>query len=310
VSAERPTIRTVVGPAMGGEVRVTTDASAVAIRAALTVVARLEKRWSRFLPDSELSLANGGDGLVVVRPSTARIIEIALAGRRLTDGWFDPTRGAEIVATGYDRPLAEGWGRRRAAPSRHSTHDVVIDADSGLLSIPSGVALDLGGIAKGWTADLAAAVVYDNGADFVGVEVGGDIRVRSRHRAVVDIDSPDGDATFPMRVGLRDGGVAVSGPTRRRGPNGEHHLIDPFTGRPARRPRVAAVIAASAAGAEMLATAAAIAPLDTARAFLERAGATAWLVDADGEVAAIGEPERFLLDDGWLATSARREWAM
>ena len=295
---------------MGAQVRVTTDASSIAIRAALSIVTTLEKRWSRFLPDSELSRANRSGGLAVVRPSTARIIEAALGGRALTRGWFDPTRGAELAAAGYDGPLAEGWGRGTTTPFRHPTREVVVDADAGLLEIPSGVALDLGGVAKGWAADLAASVVFDNGADFVGVEVGGDIRIRSHHRAVVEIVAPRGETAGPMRVGLRDGGVAVSGPTRRHGPSGEHHLIDPFTGRPTRRPRVAAVIAASAAGAEMLATAAAIAPLDPACEFLEQAGATAWLIEADGEVVALGEPDRFLLDDGWLAEPTRREWAV
>ena len=296
---------------MGAEVQLTTDAPAIAVDAALAVVATLERRWTRFDATSELRRLNAtAGGPAVVRPSTARLLDVALAGRSLTDGWFDPTRGADLRAAGYTRDHADGWKPATGGPPAEPGA-VVVDADSGLVHLPAGVEIDLGGVAKGWTADTVAALLMENGAAHAGVSIGGDLRVRSHTRVVVEVEPPaPDDPAAPMLVGLRDGGVAVSGPAKRRADDGRHHLIDPTTGRPAAAPRVAVVIAASAAGAEMLATAASIAPRSVAETIVERAGATGWLVESDGSLQAVGTPDRFLLDEGWLAEPVGRAWAM
>ena len=293
-----PRLHSVNRPAMGADVEITTDASATATEAALTVVRTLEHRWSRFRPDSEISRLNASDGPAVARPSTARLIEIALAGCRLTRGWFDPTRGADLCALGYRRPFDDGWEEVVPLPTRLG--EMSVDAETGLVDVPAGVEVDLGGIAKGWTADVAAALLRAADASHAGVAIGGDVRVSSDTRVLVDVAAPDDATADPAIVGLRDGGVAVSGPTRRRAADGRHHLIDPFTRRPATRARVATVISSSAAGAEMIATAAAIAPRHEAVEIVESLGATAWLVEAHGDVTAVGRPDPFLLDPGWL----------
>lgn len=310
MSADHPTLRTVRAPAMGGTVTITADASPVSLDSAFEIVATLESRWSRFRATSELRVLNRHRGPTMVQPSTARVIEVALAGRALTCGWFDPTVGTGVKDAGYRRSVDEGWCEAVAPSADRAETDPVVDPELGLVDVPHGMELDLGGIGKGSAADTAATLLFESGASFVGVEIGGDIRIRSRHRAVVDVEPPGGNhAASPLRLGLRDGGVAVSGPTKRRGGVGHHHLIDPFTGRPVSRPRVAAVVAASAAGAEMLATAAAVAPLDDAVHFVERAGATAWLIESSGHVVAVGEPDRFILDAGWLGEHTGRKWA-
>ncbi|MEM7140145.1 MAG: FAD:protein FMN transferase [Actinomycetota bacterium] len=301
-------LRTVTRPAMGADVTITTDASPIAVEAALAVVATLERRWTRFDPESELSRINDAAGPAVARPSTARVVEMALAGRSFTDGWFDPTRGRQIEAAGYRDSLEHGWSE--PADPAHSAGDVDVDGASGLIDVPSDLAIDLGGIVKGWTADMATGLLADAGASHAGVSIGGDLRIRSRTRAIAEIEAPDPTrAAPPALVALRDGGVAVSGPTKRRAGDGRHHLIDPTTGRPASCPRVAVVVAATSAGAEMLATAASVAPQDAAVRILERAGATAWLVEADGRLTTIGTPERFMLEAGWLGAPSQRAWS-
>jgi len=65
----------------------------------------LERRWSRFLPDSEVSRLNAGAGRpVLVSPETARLVARAVDAWRLTAGRFDPTVLPALVAAGYDRP--------------------------------------------------------------------------------------------------------------------------------------------------------------------------------------------------------------
>jgi thiamine biosynthesis lipoprotein len=294
-------------PAMGAEIEITTDASTAAIDAVLAIAATFESRWSRFVPGNELALLNASGRPTIAQPSTARILEVALAGRRLTHGWFDPTRGVDIRVLGYDRDHAEGWTARRDAGARRG--DVDIDPSTGLIHIPDGVEVDLGGIAKGWTADRAATILRESGATQVGVGIGGDVRVRSDTRVLVELAFPGNHFARPARLGLRDGGVAVSGPSKRRAGDGRHHLIDPFSGRCAVSPGVAVAIAATAAGAEMIATAAAIAPLPEAIDFIYSSGATAWLVEQAGARTTVGQPERYVVDPGWLADAGRRRWA-
>src|SRR3954447_24763877 len=65
----------------------------------------LEARWSRFLPESELSLLNaaGGGRPVVVSAGTFALIARAVDAWRRTGGTFDPTGLDAIRAWGYDR---------------------------------------------------------------------------------------------------------------------------------------------------------------------------------------------------------------
>lgn len=240
--------------------------------AALEIVASLERRWSRFRPGSELSRLNRAGGPVVARPSTARAIGMALAGTRLTHGWFDPTRSANAAVPARDR-------------------NVTFDDTTGLVDIPVEIELDLDGIAKGLTADITAALLREGRATQAGVSIGGDVRVRSDTRLLVEVAAPDGRTGPPALIGLCDGGIAVSGPTQSH---------DPFTGRPAATTRVATVVAATAAGAEMLAAAAAIAPIADVVDFMDAQRATAWLVEDDGSMTTVGEPDRFLVAAGWL----------
>ena len=104
------------------------------------------------------------------------------------------------------------------------------------------LAIDLGGIAKGWTADY---VVERGWALSVGA--GGDIR-SAQDDAVVEVLDP---WTQPIaRVHLGAGGLATSSQTRRRwraGGRTVHHLIDPRSGHPADSPVLSATALAETA---------------------------------------------------------------
>ncbi len=309
VSAEVDVLlTTLTRPAMGATASVTTDAGPDEIDAAHRTIEALEARWSRFRPESDISRANRSAGSVVGDPTTATVVAVALDAHAGTGGWFDPTMGRQLAALGYRRSLADGWAASTdPGACRATAADVVADPSTGLLDVPDGIDLDLGGVGKGMAADLVSNQLVDAGARVAAVDIGGDVRVRSDRRVEVELACP-GEPSDPARIVLRDGGVAMSGPTRRRSSDGRHHLIDPRTGRSATHARVVVVIAASAAGAEMLATAAAVAPLRDAVSLVGRSGATAWLIEADGSMIALGDPARFLTDVGWLGARRTRVW--
>ena len=121
---------------------------------------------------------------------------------------------------------------RVAAPCGRWT-DVEIDGDR--IRLPDDVALDFGGIAKGWTVDICA----NFGADmlpWVLVEAGGDLRIGGAVATPgldIAVEDPHDPSAEILRLRLLDGSLATSSVTRRAwGPN-LHHLIDPRTGQPA-----------------------------------------------------------------------------
>ena len=66
----------------------------------------VEARFSRFLPDSELSQLNRThDQDAPVAPDLAELIGKALAAARMSEGIFDPTVIDALEAAGYDRSI-------------------------------------------------------------------------------------------------------------------------------------------------------------------------------------------------------------
>src|SRR3954470_5699716 len=58
----------------------------------------LERRWSRFLPDSEVSLLNARAGLATtVSTETVELVRRAVEAWRLSGGGFDPTLLGAII---------------------------------------------------------------------------------------------------------------------------------------------------------------------------------------------------------------------
>ena len=75
---------------------------------AMRELSLMERRWSRFLPTSELSRLNAAAGKpVIVSADTFSVIKSAVGAWEHTDGCFDPTIHDALCATGYDRTFAE-----------------------------------------------------------------------------------------------------------------------------------------------------------------------------------------------------------
>ncbi|MGK2949866.1 MAG: FAD:protein FMN transferase [Acidimicrobiales bacterium] len=269
-------------------------------------VERFEDLWSRFRPGSELERINAQPGRWASASSdTLELLEAAAAARRRTAGAFDPLLGDALARAGYDRSF-EAVDRRRAGlasaalGARRSTGaelDLDVDRPGGAARIPVGTRLDLGGIAKGWTADRLVAGLLERGAHGACVNLGGDVAVGGR------APHPDGwsievghqsAAPGPTRVAvLYHGGVATSTTLRRawHGPEGDarHHLLDPRTGRSCAGSLVeATVVADSAAEAEVLTKVAFADPSRLGR-LLESGGAGAVLTTGDGTTTEVGD---------------------
>jgi thiamine biosynthesis lipoprotein len=265
-----------------------TRSAAEAVRAARSSLESWHERFSRFEPDSELSLLNDDPRIVV--PAGGLMVRLAAAARfagELSGGLVDATLVEQIERAGYASDLGEtltigdmlALAPRRASASASGAlgwHRIAVDAHAGTVTRPPGVRIDGGGIAKGLFADVLAERLAGH-ASFA-VDCAGDIALGGTARAprAVHVESPF-DASVLHTFELRDGAVATSGITRRgwlaADGRAAHHLLDPATGAPAFTGIVqASALAPSALEAEVRAKAALLAGPRAARSWLRHGG--------------------------------------
>lgn len=280
--------------AMGTDVLLVLDApddhhSRRALGAAEDELRRIECVASRFDSQSELSALNAA-GQAEVSADLLRLITLALAMRDATGGRFDPTVHEAVVSAGYDRSLdrlpADAGAPGPPMPAGGHVH---VDNRTGRVTLAQGTCLDLGGIAKGWTADRLADDLGMHGPCLVSL--GGDIAVRGQlHGEPWPVEVMHGDE--PRVVGLRRGGMATSGTDRRRWTRAGaqmHHVIDPRTGSPSHTDLTrVTVIADDSATAEAWATALLLAGREDAAREARARGITTVLVADDGQVVVTG----------------------
>ena len=271
-----------------------------------TVLARVEAVASRFRPDSELHAllrAADSDKPVPVSTDLLESVAIALRAARLTDGAVDPTVGAAMGRIGYDRDFSVvGRGVPGGLPEPSPVPGwrcVILDREASTITLPAGVALDLGATAKAWAADLAATSIATHLGCGVLVSLGGDISVRGSAPeggfTVGIADACTDDAATSPTVAIESGGLATSGVGRRHwmvGGRPAHHLIDPATSLSVDSPwRTVSVAAGSCVDANTASTAAMVMGRSAVRWIGER-GLPSRLVGRDGTTVVVaGWPE-------------------
>lgn len=223
----------------------------------------MERRLSRFLPGSELSQLNRAAG----HPFAASrvlfdLVSQALDWRQRTSGIFDPSVLNAMLASGYDRPfdvmratagvdgvIAVAAAADSGHARRGSADDIIFGLDR-QITLPAGLGLDLGGIAKGWTIQQAAHRLGMWGPCLV--DAGGDIACVGAPPDgawIVTVGDPLTPGRDIALLSLRNECVATSTRTYRRwllDGKPAHHLIDPRTGEPAITNIVSATVVAPA----------------------------------------------------------------
>jgi len=264
-----------------------------------SLFAETERRFSRFLDDSELGRLNRATETVT---ASRELIALLCRARRHvtdTDGLFDPTIGAALCAAGYDRSFSSGAldrGPSTTPAVRARFADLVIDEQARCVRRPSHVQLDLGGFLKGHTVDRAAALAPATAM----IDAGGDAVLRGAGPDgagwIVEVEDP-GDATRVLAtLRVRDRAVATSAPNRRRwraGRDTAHHLIDPRTGLPSTSDLAqVTAVAPTAEHADVLAKVAfLLGAADGARFLADRSGIGGVLVARDGALRVVGDLE-------------------
>jgi FAD:protein FMN transferase len=220
-----------------------------AIAACALWLEEVAARLTRFAPESELWQLNRDAGSwFAASPILFDCLSTALRAAESTDGFFDPTLLPQVIAAGYDRDFAdiafqEIGAATAKAISGGRWRGITLDTEQRRVYLPPGAQVDLGGIAKGWAADVALDQFFER-FDHVLIDIGGDVRLRGGPLAggfwAVAVDNPllpdaENDEHVAI-ITLGSGAIATSGATRRwwrRGGEVSHHIIDPHTGAPA-----------------------------------------------------------------------------
>ncbi len=255
---------------------------------------RLESEMSAYRSDSavrELSRMAGAAS-VAFSEDAYRVLQLSQHFGELTSGAFDPTAS----------PLAKLWGFNGAPvpvtqPSGQSISEVLKLVDyrrmilrEGTAFLPlQGMAVDVGGIAKGYAVDRAydscvSAGIHDFLIDFSGnVRAAG--RPSQRERWQIGVRDPfDGDGVLG-KIALPGGlALATSGSYERFvdiAGQRFSHVINPRTGYPVTGTASITVLAPDAVTADALSTAFFVTGLKEARDILEKAHSVELLLALD-----------------------------
>jgi FAD:protein FMN transferase len=263
----------------------------VAAGAAEAEVRRIERRYSRYLADSELARINAvaaTGGSIAVDTETAGLIAYAKACFATSDGAFDISSGLLRSAWDFSQPRLPDQNKIDAMLPRIGLDKVGL-ADGMLnFSVP-GMELDFGGLGKEYAADRAAEVCIGLGARHGFVDLGGDIRVFGPQPDgqpwKIGIRHPRDPAMIAAQIELIGGALATSGDYERCiEVDGRRycHILDPRTGWPAQGLSSVTVIAEGCLVAGSLSTAAMLKGSQGA-AWLERLGIRHLVIDDAGK---------------------------
>jgi FAD:protein FMN transferase len=263
-----------------------------------------EQVLSRFRYDSELTRLNQThDRPVRVSDVLWDVFQTALDAEQLTDGLVTPTVLYAMLDAGYDRSFDDLTGQTIPVTGSIDTatapaEEISANETGRTITLPRGIGLDFGGVAKGWAAHQAMERLQVEGPALV--DAAGDIA----------ISGPRVDGS-PWQIGVADPfhkgeeieflflnrcGVATSGKDRRRWRrNGvlKHHIINPITSQPAETD----VLTATVIGPDVMQAEAAAKAM-----FILGSGPGLEWIEAHPKFAAL-----FILDDGQMVYSQKME---
>lgn len=204
-------------------------------------VAELEGLLSVTDPDSEISALNR-DGFAALSPDTVNLLAGGIELCRRAPGALDislyPVLRTWGFTTGeYAVPTSEQLAKLL---DRVDYARIELNEGDGTAHLPEGMEVDLGSVAKGYTADVLAELLREGGATSALLDLGGNIQaVGTKPDGSfwrVAIRDPEGGGSLGVVEVANQAVVTSGGYERYFEENGVRywHILDPKTGAPAR----------------------------------------------------------------------------
>lgn len=267
-------------------------------------IRRLERLFSVTIEDSEIAQLNARAGVdgITLSEDTKKILERGKEIGDLTNQAFD-------IAIS---PIVKAWGfttdGEKHVPSNDTLEsllpltkieDLVIDEDTSKAKLlKKGMAVDLGGIAKGYTSDVLVKLLKEKGVTSALFSLGGNIGAigtkPNGEKWKVAIENPLDVNDYVGLLEVQDCFVITSGGYQRYfEENGKryHHIIDSNTGYPADKGLLSVtIISKDGAKADGLSTALFVMGLDEA--------VQLWRSSNDFEAVFVTEDGRVIATEG------------
>lgn len=274
-------------------------AGQAACTAVMDEMHRIDRQMSPYRATSELSRINreAGTRAVPLTEEMYRLLASALEFSQLSGGAFDITYAA--VGRLYDYRAGRRPDAAALDAARRSVgyRNLQFDRNARTLRfLAPGMAIDLGGFAKGHAVNNAVAILRRRGIRHAMVSAGGDSRVlgdrRGRPWNVAIRDPRRADKVVAL-LPLEDTSISTSGDYERyfeeSGGDGRltrhHHLIDPATGRSPEGVHSVTVLAADGLTAEALSKTVFVLGVERGLALVETLdGVDAVAIDAAGRM--------------------------
>ena len=245
-----------------------------ALEEAFAEFARIDNLTNKFaeknLSDPEISDVyrvnkNAGVKPVQVSEDTLAMIERSNYFAGLCDGAFDVTVGPVMDLWGFGQTQyhvpSEKELKQKLALVEYRR--LVVNKVQKTVFLPGkGMKIDLGGIAKGYATDMVVQKLRQMGIKSAMINVGGNIyALGSKPDGApwrVGIQDPRDEKKIIAVLSVKDTAVVSSGDYERyfiRDGVRYHHILDPATGKPARKVTGTTILAPSATDADVLSTA-------------------------------------------------------
>ena len=238
------------------------------IEAAFAEIRRLEALMTTWRAESDVSRVNAaaGKAAVKVAPEVLDVIERSLHFARISGGAFDISYYALKGLWRFDEDLSptlpDPAEVRRRLPLINWRQILVDRSQSTVRLGKPGMAINLGGIGKGYAVDAAVRVLKQAGLKSGVVQAGGDLMIFGSKggqpfmAGVRDPRSPDPSDYFAV-CPIVDHAFSTAGDYERafiyaKDKKRYHHILDPRTGYPARAARSVTVYAKDATVADGL----------------------------------------------------------
>ncbi len=203
----------------------------------------LERLFSTTLEQSEVFQINqnAGQTAVSVSDDTLHLMQKAKEYYTLTDGAFDITIAPVVKAWGFTEEVKKVPSEEELQQKLQLvSNDKLRIENNTILLEQKNMAVDLGGIAKGYTSDKVNEILKQEGITSAVLYLGGNVSVIGRKedntKWRVAIQDPLEEEKFAGILNIEDCSIITSGVYQRFfEQNGKkyHHIIDSRTGKPA-----------------------------------------------------------------------------
>lgn len=262
------------------------------------LIKQLEQKMSYFIPQSFISRLNSSSGEAAIKmdPDTFYVLKSAGKYYEMSDGAFDIT-----VA-----PLTALWRdciNQKNLPSENviqsllpavSGAGIVLDGKAGSARIGMYQSVDLGGIGKGYAADMVLKAYKDLGVTSAFINLGGNVHTLGKkingEPWMIGLQNPRSTrGDFIAALAISDKSAVTSGDYEKYFESESrrfHHIVDPKTGYPARTDLISAtVLSGSSMEADALSTAVFVSGLERGMELIKKTpGAEGVVITKDKKV--------------------------